>query len=98
MACDASILFNVVDDFNREVLTIEVDLNILTHRAVRILERLSAERGYPLLYGVTTVQNLLPQHCLNGQNISKRTARTVLTAWIIMQVKQLAMAAGRLPD
>ncbi|MCI4205634.1 IS3 family transposase, partial [Dickeya dianthicola] len=40
-------LFNVVDDFNREALAIEVDLNIPAHRVVRILERLSAERGYP---------------------------------------------------
>ncbi len=40
-------LFNVVDDFNREALAIEVNLNILAHRVVRILERLSAERGYP---------------------------------------------------
>ncbi len=40
-------LFNVVDDVNREALAIEVDLNIPAHRVVRILERLSAERGYP---------------------------------------------------
>ncbi len=40
-------LFNVVDDFNREALAIEVDLNIPAQRVVRILERLSAERGYP---------------------------------------------------
>ncbi len=40
-------LFNIVDDFNREALAIEVDLNIPAHRVVRILERLSAERGYP---------------------------------------------------
>ncbi len=41
-------LFNVVDDFNREALAIDVDLNIPSHRVVRILERLSAERGYPV--------------------------------------------------
>lgn len=40
-------LFNVVDDFNREALAIEVDLNIPAHRVVRILDRLSSERGYP---------------------------------------------------
>ncbi|ELD1049181.1 IS3 family transposase [Salmonella enterica] len=40
-------LFNVVDDFNREALAVEVDLNIPAHRVVRVLERLSAERGYP---------------------------------------------------
>ncbi len=41
-------LFNVVDDFNREALVIDVDLNIPAHRVVRILERLSGERGYPV--------------------------------------------------
>ncbi|END3079175.1 IS3 family transposase, partial [Salmonella enterica] len=40
-------LFNVVDDFNREAQAVEVDLNIPAHRVVRVLERLSAERGYP---------------------------------------------------
>lgn len=40
-------LFNVLDDFNRESLAIEVDLNIPAHRVVRVLERLSHERGYP---------------------------------------------------
>ena len=40
-------LFNVIDDFNREALAIEVDLNIPAHRVVRVLERLSTERGYP---------------------------------------------------
>lgn len=40
-------LFNVVNDFIREELAIEVDLNIPAHRVVRILVRLSAERGYP---------------------------------------------------
>ncbi len=40
-------LFNVVDDFNREALAIEVDLIISAHRVVRILDWLSAGRGYP---------------------------------------------------
>jgi putative transposase len=40
--------FNVVDDFNREVLGIEVDFNLPAARVVRTLERIAAERGYPL--------------------------------------------------
>lgn len=39
--------FNVVDDFNREALAIEVDLNLPTPRVIRVLERLAAWRGYP---------------------------------------------------
>lgn len=38
--------FNVVDDFNREDLAIEVDLNLPSERVVRVLERVAAWRGY----------------------------------------------------
>ena len=38
--------FNVVDDFNREALCIEIDLNLPAARVVRALERLAAWRGY----------------------------------------------------
>lgn len=40
--------FNVVDDFNRETLAIEIDLNILAQRVVRVLNRIVVNRGYPL--------------------------------------------------
>lgn len=40
-------LFNVVDDFNREALHIEVDTSITSQRLIRIFERLRAERGLP---------------------------------------------------
>lgn len=39
--------FNVVDDFNREALAIEIDLNLPATRVIRVLERISAWRGYP---------------------------------------------------
>lgn len=39
--------FNVVDDFNREALAIEVDLNLPAERVVRVLERIAEGRGYP---------------------------------------------------
>jgi putative transposase len=39
--------FNVVDDFNREVLAIEIDLNLPAPRVVRVLERIVSWRGYP---------------------------------------------------
>lgn len=40
--------FNVVDDFNRESLAIEIDLNIPAQRVVRVLDRIVANPGYPL--------------------------------------------------
>jgi putative transposase len=39
--------FNVVDDFNREALAIEVDFNLPAERVVRVLERIVSWRGYP---------------------------------------------------
>jgi len=39
--------FNVVDDFNREGLAIEVDFNLRAEQVVRTLDRIAAERAYP---------------------------------------------------
>lgn len=39
--------FNVLDDFNREALAIEIDLNLPALRIIRVLERIIAWRGYP---------------------------------------------------
>lgn len=40
-------LFNVIDDFNRESLAIEVDTSLPAMRVIRVLDRLIAERGCP---------------------------------------------------
>ena len=39
--------FNVVDDFNRESLAIEIDLNLPAPRVIRVLDRIASQRGYP---------------------------------------------------
>jgi putative transposase len=39
--------FNVLDDFNREALHIEVDTSINSHRLVRVFELIKHERGLP---------------------------------------------------
>lgn len=39
--------FNVVDDFNREVLAIEIDLSLPSLRVTRVLDRIAAWRGLP---------------------------------------------------
>ena len=39
--------FNIVDDFSREALAIEVDIGLPSARVVRVLERVVASRGYP---------------------------------------------------
>ena len=40
-------LFNVIDDFNRESLAIEVDTSLPSLRVIRVLERLILQRGKP---------------------------------------------------
>jgi putative transposase len=40
-------LFNVIDDYNRESLAIEVDTSLRSTRVVRVLERLKETRGLP---------------------------------------------------
>ena len=39
--------FNVIDDFNREALAIEIDTSLRASRLIRVFERLGVERGYP---------------------------------------------------
>jgi putative transposase len=39
--------FNVVDDFNREALHIEVDTSISSERLIRVFARLHRDRGLP---------------------------------------------------
>jgi putative transposase len=38
---------NVVDDFTRECLAIEVDTSISDHRVARVLDMIAKDRGYP---------------------------------------------------
>jgi putative transposase len=40
-------LFNVIDDFNREGLSIEVDFSLPSERVIRTLERIMEWRGIP---------------------------------------------------
>jgi len=39
--------FNVVDDYNREALAVEIDRNFPAGRVIRTLDRIAAWRGYP---------------------------------------------------
>lgn len=39
--------FNVIDDFNREALTVEIDTGISAQRVVRILDQIADWRGLP---------------------------------------------------
>ena len=39
--------FNILDDYNREALAIEVDLNLPASRVIRTIDRIAIYRGYP---------------------------------------------------
>jgi putative transposase len=39
--------FNVIDDYNREILAIEIDMSLPALRIIRVLDRIAAYRGYP---------------------------------------------------
>ena len=39
--------FNVLDDFNREILAIEIDTSLTSERLIRVFEQLKQERGLP---------------------------------------------------
>ena len=40
-------LLNIIDDFNRESLSVEVDTSLPSLRVIRVLERLVSRRGRP---------------------------------------------------
>lgn len=44
--------FNVVDDYNREALAIEIDLNLPAQRVIRVLGRIVGSQSYPVMQRV----------------------------------------------
>ena len=51
-------MFNVVDNFNRETLSIKIDLNLPAQQVVRVLDRIAAYRDTPQCFAWITVRNL----------------------------------------
>ncbi|MEI8087453.1 MAG: IS3 family transposase [Paludibacter sp.] len=45
-------LLNVIDDYNREILTIETDTSLPTQRVIRVLDRIGSYRGLPKMIRV----------------------------------------------
>jgi putative transposase len=65
-------LFNVIDDYNREGLGIEVDLSIPLPRVVKALDKIIVWRDKPQATRCDNAQNTLARHWLLGQR--KRVA------------------------
>ena len=45
-------LLNIIDDYNREAITIEIDTSLPSGRVIRVLERVQQERGLPKMIRV----------------------------------------------
>lgn len=60
-------LFNVLDDFNRESLAIEIDTSMPSLRVIRVLNRVIAQRGKPANLrsdnGPEFISHILQQWC-----------------------------------
>jgi putative transposase len=66
-------ILNIIDDFNRESLAVEIDTSLPALRVIRVLERLIAQRGKPANIrcdnGPEFISHLLAQWC-NSKEIT----------------------------
>ena len=60
--------FNVIDDFNREALAIEIDTSLRASRLIRVFERLQAERGLPDILRVDNGPEFLAHEFVQWMN------------------------------
>jgi len=54
--------FNVLDDFNREGLWIEIDTSLPATRVTRVLDMIASERGYPTQVRVDNGPEFISHH------------------------------------
>ncbi|MEZ4275544.1 MAG: IS3 family transposase [Nitrospirales bacterium] len=54
-------IFNLIDDFNREALAIEIDTSLRAERVIRVLDRLKIERDSPHMLRVDNGPEFLAQ-------------------------------------
>ncbi len=57
--------FNIIDDYNREVLAIEVDTSLKAERVIRVLDRLKTDRELPHMIRVDNGPEFLAQSLLD---------------------------------
>ena len=69
--------FNVIDDFNREVVAIEIDTSLRGERLVRLFENIKADRGLPHMLRVDNGPELL-----NGAFVDWMTRHGVFIEYI----------------
>jgi putative transposase len=58
--------FNVIDDYNREALVIEIDPSLRAERLIRVFTRLRHTRGFPDMLRVDNGPEFLSTHFINA--------------------------------
>lgn len=92
--------FNVLDDFNREALAIEIDTSLNGERLVRVFQQLHAHRGLPDIVradnGPEFLSTAFTQWCANHGifidyiELFNRTYRTeVLDTWLFASLEEV---------
>lgn len=64
-------LLNIIDDYNRESLAIEIDTSLPALRVIRTLQRLIEMRNKPQTIRVDNGPEFISENCNNGVMISK---------------------------
>ena len=65
--------FNVLDDFSREILVLEVNTNLPSARVICVLERIAAWRGYPAKLRMDNGPDLFLCSLQAGRSNTRRT-------------------------
>ncbi|WP_143557222.1 hypothetical protein [Snodgrassella alvi] len=60
--------FNVIDDFNRETLDVDIAVSLPTGRITRYLDKLAEYHSYPLKIRAIIDRNSPEKRSLTGQN------------------------------
>jgi putative transposase len=77
---------NIVDDFTRECLAIEVDTSLSGHRVARVLDAIGSVRGFPQ----TIVMDNELRECVKGSSTIGRASTSVRgrSAWRLRSFRQ----------
>ena len=83
-------LFNLIDDFNREALAIEIDLSLPSARVIRALQQVIAWRGKPAVIRCDNVLNAIDL-------FSDRQSSPLTAISVKKKVYKSTLPCGQLP-
>lgn len=82
-------LFNVIDDFNRESLSIDIDTSLPARRVIRSLERLVAERSIPKGIRLLYIQSGKPTQNAFVERHNGNIRRGLLNAYLFSSLAEV---------